>query len=103
MTPDDLTAVRRSWTELRRRRAAFLERLDAALGSIGGPSDGGRAGRLVAAADELVDVLATPSDLAARARTIVTAWPPTIGLPRLDVDAIAWRRARRRGLPDVDG
>ena len=41
MTPDDLAMVRRSWTELRRRRALFLERLEAALGSVGEPATAG--------------------------------------------------------------
>jgi hypothetical protein len=94
MTPDDLAMVRRSWTELRRRRAIFLERLEAALGALTEPATAaGRAGRLVEAADELLDALATPSDLARRARTLAAAWPPTMALPRLDIDGVAWRRA----------
>ena len=48
MTPDDLALVRRSWTELRRRRALFLERLEAALGSVGERATAGeQAHRLV--------------------------------------------------------
>jgi hypothetical protein len=94
VTPDDLTMVRRSWTDLRRRRASFLERLEAALRSVAEPATAGeQARRLIDAADMLVDVLATPSDLAARARAIAAAWPPTTALPRLGVDGVAWRRA----------
>jgi hypothetical protein len=100
MTPDDLVMVRRSWTELRRRRASFLERLAAAVGSDVEPATAAdRARRLVAAADELVDVLATPSVLAARAQAIGAAWPPTVALPRLDVDGTAWRRAAAEICP----
>ncbi|MET0908604.1 MAG: hypothetical protein ABWZ99_03975 [Ilumatobacteraceae bacterium] len=95
MTPDDLLTVRRSWTEIRRRRASFVERLEAALDSIAGPATAAavHARQLIAAADELVDVLATPSELATRARAIVAAWPPEAELPRLGVDEMAWRRA----------
>ena len=94
MTSDDLTMVRRSWTELRRCRALFLERLEAALGSIGARATAGeRAQRLVEAADELLDSLATPSDLAGRARAVAATWPPTMSLPRVDLDGVAWRRA----------
>ncbi len=100
MTPDDLTMVRRSWTELRRRRALFLERLEAALGSVGEPATAGeQAHRLVEAADELLDSLATPSDLAGRARALAAVWPPTTPLPRLDIDGVAWRRAASEVCP----
>jgi hypothetical protein len=94
MTPDDLVMVRRSWTELRRRRALFLERFEAALGSIGDPATAGDdARRLVRAADELLDTLATPSDLASRARALAGEWPATTKLPRAGVEGVAWRCA----------
>lgn len=86
--------VRRSWTELRRRRASFIEQLEVAVGSVVGPASAAEhARRLVEAADDLVDALATPSALAARARAIAAAWPSTAALPRLEVDGLAWRRA----------
>jgi len=94
MTPDDLLLVRRSWTQLRRRRRLFLERLEAVLGRCGEPaSAGASACRLVEAADELLDSLATPSDLAGRARVLAAAWPSTTPLPRLGVEGLAWRQA----------
>jgi hypothetical protein len=100
MTPDDLALVRRSWTELRRRRALFLERLEAVLGSLAEPTTAGpRAGRLLEAADELLDSLATPSDLGGRARTLAAAWSPTTPLPRLEVEGLAWRRAASETCP----
>ena len=100
MTPDDLTMVRRSWTELRRRRVLFLQRLEAALGSTEEPATAGeRARRLVDAADELLDSLATPSDLAGRARAIAAVWPAAVPLPRLDIDGVAWRRAASEVCP----
>jgi len=100
MTPDDLALVRRSWTELRRRRALFLERLEAALGPPGQPATPGeQARRLVEAADELLDSLATPSDLAGRARALAAVWPATTPLPRLDIDGVAWRRAASEVCP----
>ncbi|MET0909893.1 MAG: hypothetical protein ABWZ99_10505 [Ilumatobacteraceae bacterium] len=100
MTPDDLAMVRRSWTELRRRRAPFLERLEAALCSTGDPATAGdQARRLVDAADELLDSLATPSELAGRARALAAVWPPTMPLPRLDVDGAAWRQAAAEVCP----
>lgn len=94
MTPDDLAQVRRSWTELRRRRAPFLERLESALGAFAEPATAGEdAGRLIEEADELVDLLATPSALTAKARTLTAAWPPGTVPPRPGVEGMAWRRA----------
>jgi hypothetical protein len=101
MTPDDLALVRRSWTGLRQRRDIFLERLQVELlGSIAERETAAeRARRLVDAADELLDSLATPSDLAVRARAVAAAWPTTTPLPRLDIDAVAWRRAAAETCP----
>ena len=100
MTPDDLVLVRRSWTELRRRRPAFHERLGAALATIADAATAGdRARRLIDAAGVLVDTLATPSDLALRARRIAADWPATTALPRLGVDGVAWRRAASEVCP----
>jgi hypothetical protein len=94
MTPEDLELVRHSWTELRRRRAVFVERLAAALATMSDPATAGeRADRLVGAADDLLDALATPSELAERARVLAVAWPTATPLPRLAVDGVAWRRA----------
>lgn len=101
MTPDDLMAVRRSWTELRRRRTQFIQRLEATIASTTEPASAGEHARqLVEAADELVDLLATPSELAAQARAIVAAWPAAVALPRLDVDGVAWRHAAAAACPD---
>ncbi|MET0662759.1 MAG: hypothetical protein ABWZ42_06485 [Ilumatobacteraceae bacterium] len=100
MTPDDLAMVRRSWTELRRRRNLFLERLEEVLGSVLEPAVAGESAcRLVEAADELLDSLATPSDLAGRARALATAWPPTTPLPRVGIEGAAWRRAASETCP----
>jgi len=100
MTPDDLATVRRSWTELRRRRNLFLERLEAVLGAVLEPAAAGEcACGLVDAADELLDSLATPSDLAGRARALAATWPPTTPLPRLGIEGAAWRRAASEVCP----
>ena len=100
MTPDDLAMVRRSWTELRRRRNLFLERLEAVLGSGLEPAAAGESAcRLVDAADELLDSLATPSDLAGRARALAATWPRATPLPRLGIEGVAWRRAASEVCP----
>jgi hypothetical protein len=91
MTPDDLMLVRRSWTTIRQRRAAFVARLAAAIDST---ADADRyARRVVEAADELIDLLATPSALGVRARAIADTWPPALPLPRPEIDGAAWRQA----------
>lgn len=99
MTPDDLVLVERSWTELRAHRPLLLERLAEALpaDAHGGSADA-HARRLLDATAALVDLLATPSHLAAAARAIAVSWG-TAPTPRVDVDGVAWMRAAREVCP----
>jgi alkylation response protein AidB-like acyl-CoA dehydrogenase len=100
MTPDDLAVVRRSWEQLGEHRARFAAHFTAALAARRGPAVGpAHARRLLDAADELVDLLATPSRLAAHVRATVAAWGPGATTPTVDVDGAAWIEAARRSAP----
>jgi hypothetical protein len=94
MTPDDLVMVRQTWAVLRRRRAEFLEQLEAALdASTCSTSAGDHARLLVDGAEALLDSLETPSQLRARVRALAVAGPPEAALPCCGTDGSAWRRA----------
>ena len=100
MTPDDLAVVQRSWTQLRARRARFLERLEAAFSIVFDPTTAGdHARRLLETADELVGLLATPSLLAAQARAVTATWGADVAVPNIDVDGAAWMRAAGEVCP----
>jgi hypothetical protein len=95
MTPDDLSAVQRSWSELRRRRAPLLaalaRRFDGAASSRGAAAV--RAGWLLAAVEELVGLLSSPSQLAERARDLGETWPDPLIAPSYAIDGRAWMGA----------
>jgi hypothetical protein len=96
MTPEDVVVVQRSWTRLVAQREAFAARLGAALAvqrgmAIGPP----HAARLLAIADELIPLLATPSALAARVGALVSTWPPGAPAPSVEVDADTWALVAR--------
>ena len=94
MTPDDLVMVRRTWAVLHRRRAEFLEQLDAALGAnTCSTSAGEHALLLVDVADVLLDALETPSQLKERVRALAVAGSTEAALPCCGTDGSAWRRA----------
>src|SRR3954465_2154725 len=70
MSPDDVSAVQRSWAELRRVRSSLITQLVAQYDRAASPSallPDLRAAWLYVAVDELVDLLPAPSVLAARA------------------------------------
>jgi DNA-binding SARP family transcriptional activator len=104
VTPDDLAAVERSWSELRTRRAALLaaltaltERFEVAPPSPMGPAV--RAQWLLGAVEELVELLPAPSRLAARARDLGETWPDPLTAPCFGVEGRAWMGAARECLP----
>jgi hypothetical protein len=100
MTPDDLNAVQRSWSELRVRRvlllAALARRFHGASSSPGGAAV--RAGWLLAAVEELVGLLPCPSQLAERARDLGETWPDPLIAPSYAIDGRAWMGAARECL-----
>jgi hypothetical protein len=94
MTPDDLAAVHRSWTQLRAQRAEFQGRLEDVFATRLHPdTSAARARHLIEAADELVGLLATPSRMAMRARAAAASWGPVAGPPDIDGDGAAWLQA----------
>lgn len=101
MTPDDVSTVQRSWSELRDRRAALVaaltDRFDASepspiLAVI-------RAEWLTDAVGELVDLLTAPGPLAARARALGETWPDPLTAPSFGVEGRAWLGAAGECLP----
>ena len=101
MSPDDLTTVQRSWSELRRGRdpllAALTRCLDAApISSL--PADV-RAAWLLDAVEELVGLLSAPSRLAERARVLGETWPDPLIAPSFATEGRAWMGAARECLP----
>lgn len=94
MTPDELITVQRSWSRLLGDRPALLaaltERFAAASGTIE-PAD--RARWLLAAADELVELLPAPSRLATQARAIGATWPDPLTAPSYATEGRAWLAA----------
>lgn len=95
MTPDDVSAVQRSWAELRRRQGPLIAELARRYGDAGASSllPDLRAAWLYVAVDELVDLLPAPSRLAARARTLGESWPEPLTAPCFAVDGKAWMAA----------
>ncbi|MGD9701214.1 MAG: hypothetical protein AB7Q42_12665 [Acidimicrobiia bacterium] len=105
MSPDDLSSVERSWSELRGRRAPLLAGLTSrfvALGEHAAPTPeaaGVRAHWLLAAVEELVGLLSAPSHLEARARELGERWPDPLTAPSYGVDGCAWMGAAGECLP----
>jgi hypothetical protein len=100
MTPDDLDAVDRSWSELHRRRACLLDELTDRFAAAPSPPEAAlRAEWLLCAVEELVGLLTAPSQLAARARDIGETWPDPLTAPCYAVDGRAWMDASRACVP----
>lgn len=101
MTPDDLTTVDRSWSELRRRRAPLLAaltlRYDASTPSRTDAAV--RAAWVLRAVEELVDLLSAPSRLAERASALGETWPDPCTAPCFAVDGRLWLAAARDCVP----
>ena len=95
MTPEDLAAVDRSWTELRHERAALVDRLNASFGTLADcdQTPVWRARWLVDAVSELVGLLTAPSQLEAQARRIATTWPDHCPAPSFGIEGRAWMDA----------
>jgi hypothetical protein len=101
MSPDDLSAVQRSWSELRLRRdplvAALTRRFDTAPASS--LAAGVRAAWLLDAVEDLVGLLSAPSRLAERARILGETWPDPLIAPSFATEGRAWMGAARECLP----
>jgi hypothetical protein len=101
MSPDDLSAVQRSWSELRLRRdplvAALTRRFEAAPTSSLAASV--RAAWLLDAVEELVGLLSAPSRLAERARVLGETWPDPLIAPSFTIEGRAWMGAACECLP----
>jgi len=93
MSPDDVSAVQRSWAELRRVRSSLITELTRQYDAAASPSallPDLRAAWLYVATDELVDLLPAPSVLAARARVLIESWPEPLAAPCFAVDGTAF-------------
>ena len=102
MTPEDLATVARSWSALRRGRAALLAALTAHYDAdvVDGWSDADRRAEwLLDAIDQLVPVLAAPSRLADAALAVGSTWPDPLSAPSFRVDGRAWMAAAGQCLP----
>ena len=101
MSPDDLSAVQRSWSELRLRRdplaAALSRRFEEA--PISSLAANVRAAWLLDAVQELVGLLSAPSRLAERARILGETWPDPLIAPSYAIEGRAWMGAAYECLP----
>ena len=101
MSPDDLSAVQRSWSELRLWRdpllVALTRRFEAAPASS--LAAGIRAAWLFDAVEELVGLLSAPSRLAERARVLGENWPDPLIAPSFAIEGRAWMGAACECLP----
>ena len=101
MSPDDLTTVQRSWSELRRQRDSLLagltRRFDVAPASPLAAAV--RAAWLLDAVEELVGLLSAPSSLAERARALGETWPDPLIAPSFAIEGRTWMGAARECLP----
>jgi hypothetical protein len=92
VTPEDLRIVHRSWSGLRRRRAPLLaaltRRFEAAAPAPIAPAI--RAGWLLGAVEELIDLLSAPSLLAEQARALGATWPDPLTAPSFGIEGRAW-------------
>jgi hypothetical protein len=101
VTPEDLRTVQRSWSQLQPKADALLDDL-ARRFEVGGASaipPASRAHWLYAAIEELVDLLAVPSQLADRARAIGATWPDPLTAPSFATEGSAWLAAADACLP----
>ena len=101
MSPDDLSAVHRSWSTLRLRRDPLLAALtrrfeEAPISSLAADV---RAAWLLDAVEELVGLLSAPSCLAERARRLGETWPDPLIAPSFAIEGRAWMGAACESLP----
>ena len=88
MRPEDITAVERSWIQLRRCQSAMLTGLAGRFEPLSS-SDAAAALRaqwLVDATEALVGLLAVPSQLSDRARALGETWPDPLTAPSYAVE-----------------
>ncbi len=101
MSPDDLSTVQRSWSELRHRRepllAGLTHRFDVAPASPLAAAV--RAAWLLDAVEELVGLLSAPSALAEHARALGPTWPHPLVAPSFAIEGRTWLGAARECLP----
>jgi hypothetical protein len=96
MSPEELAAVNRSWSDLRRRRPELLAHLEASFALVDHPDLAAtRARWLVEAVSGLVGLLPAPSRLGDQARRLATRWPVPGTTPSFAVEGQAWMRAVR--------
>jgi hypothetical protein len=95
MTPDDLSTVRRSWTELGRRRPEMAVELCRRFesGGLGPVPARHRTQWLLDAVEELVDLLPAPSALASHACDLGKTWPDPESAPSFGCEGQAWMSA----------
>jgi hypothetical protein len=102
MTPDDVGTVQQSWLQLRRVQASLITELTRRYDAAATPGSllpDLRAAWLCVAVDELVDLLPSPSSLAARARVLIGSWPEPLSAPCFAVDGTAFMEAAAACAP----
>ena len=95
MTPEDLSAVQRSWIEFLRVREPLLDALTRRFDPVA-PTPihaAARAEWLLSAVEDLVGLLSAPSRLAARARDLGATWPDPLTAPSFGIEGRAWMHA----------
>jgi hypothetical protein len=101
VTPEDIQTVQHAWAELRRCRAALVVALTSCFDAAGVSANGAAALRaewLVLAVEDLVGLLAAPSQLAQRARALGESWPDPLTAPSFAVEGRAWMGAAHECL-----
>ena len=94
MCPEDLADIGESWAALRAHRGDLIDRLAVSYGAVVPPEAAEqRACWLVGAIAELIDLLATPSRLAAHARDLAQTSPAPGFVPTFLLDGNAWMSA----------
>ena len=92
MTPEDLSAVQRSWSEISRVRTAVHASLTRQFvtSACSSMEADDRARWLFTAVEDLIGLLSAPSRLASRARDLGTTWPDPCTAPSFAIDGRAW-------------
>src|SRR5262245_5883948 len=96
VAPEDIQVVQHSWAQLRARRGLLVAALSLRFQAAGASTHRAaelRAEWLVRAVEELVELLAAPSQLAQHARALGDAWPDPLTAPSFAVEGRAWMRA----------
>ena len=102
MTPEDLATVDQSWTHLRHYRGDLLAGLTRRFDGVAAstfPAER-RAAWLLAAVEELVELLSAPSRLADRARDLGETWPDPLAAPCFEIEGRAWMGAACECAPN---